>query len=80
MTDDIAARPTRLADLIPDTVIRGVLPNGLVTVTSVKWYGSECVEIVYKDAKGQVDNQIVYRDQMAELEIVDEGRPFCPIC
>jgi hypothetical protein len=44
----------RLDDLQPNTVIRGILPDCLVTVVAVQWYGSEALELTYKDPTGRV--------------------------
>ncbi len=44
----------RLDDLLPNASVRGILPDGLVTVFNVQWYGSEALEFTYKDAKGKV--------------------------
>jgi len=65
-----------LEDLKPGGSVRGVLPNGAVTVVSVQWFGSEAVELTYKDATGRVANEILYRDREADLEVVQEGRPW----
>jgi len=65
-----------LEDLKPGGSIRGVLPNGLVTVVNVQWFGSDAIELTYKDAGGKVGNELLYRDREADLEIVEEGRPW----
>jgi len=65
-----------LEDLKPGGSIRGVLPNGLVTVVNVQWFGSDAIELTYKDAAGKVGNELLYRDREADLEIVEEGRPW----
>ncbi len=41
--------------------VRGILPNGLVTVVNVQWHGSEALELTYKTAEGKVANEILYR-------------------
>ena len=56
--------------------MRGILPNGPVTVVNVQQFGPDVIELVYKDAAGQVGNQLVYRDQEPMLEIVTAGRPW----
>ena len=33
-----------LEQLQPNAAIRGILPDGLVTVVSVQWFGSEALE------------------------------------
>ncbi len=65
-----------LEDLTPNAAIRGVLPNGLVTVVSVRWFGSEALELTYKDAAGKVANELLYRHDEPRLEVVEEGRPW----
>ena len=58
---------TKLEDLKPNAAVRGILPNALVTIVSVQWYGSDVVEITYKSATGKVANEILYRDAEREL-------------
>lgn len=65
-----------LEDLQPHASIRGILPNALVTVVNVQWFGSEALELTYKTAEGRVANQLLYRDDEARLELVEEGRPW----
>ena len=66
----------RLDDILPNTSIRGILPDGIVTVVNVKWYGSEALELTYKDGKGKVANELLYRHDELRLEVVEEGRPW----
>ena len=49
----------RLEDLRPNAAIRGVLPAGLVSVVNVKWFGSEAIELTYKDGAGRVANELL---------------------
>ena len=37
----------RLEDLQPKAAVRGVLPDSLVTVVYVQWFGSEALELTY---------------------------------
>ena len=67
---------SKLEELQPGASVRGVLPDSLATVVSVKWYGSEALELTYKSASGTVANELVYRDDESHLEVVDQGRPW----
>jgi len=67
---------TKLDDLTPNAAVRGVLPDGLVTVVSVQWFGSEALELTYKTAAGKVANELLYRDDEPRIEIVEQGRPW----
>ena len=65
-----------LEDLQPRCVVRGVHPDGLVTVVSVQWFGSEALELTYKRSDGTVGNQLLYREDEPGLELVAQGRPW----
>ncbi|MBM3359746.1 MAG: DEAD/DEAH box helicase, partial [Betaproteobacteria bacterium] len=65
-----------LEDLKPNSAVRGILPNAIVTVVSVQWFGLGAIELTYKDATGGVGNELLFRDREADLEIVQEGRPW----
>ena len=51
----------RLEDLQPRCAVRGVHPDGLVTVVSVQWFGSEALELTYKTPAGTVADELLYR-------------------
>lgn len=40
---------SKLEDLRPNSSVKGILPNCLVTVVSAQWFGSEALELTYKD-------------------------------
>ena len=50
---------SRLEDLTPAASIRGILPDSLVTVVSVEWFGSEALELTYKTPAGKVANELL---------------------
>ncbi len=66
----------RLEDLRPRCSVRGVHPDGAVTVISAHWFGSEALELTYKRPDGSVDNELLFRDAEDRLELVAEGRPW----
>ena len=65
-----------LEDLQPRCAVRGVHPDGVVTVVSVQWFGSEALELTYKTPAEAVANELLYRHDEARLEVVAEGRPW----
>src|SRR5215468_10950465 len=67
---------SKLEQLTPNAAVRGILPDGLVTVVSVQWFGSEAVELTYKDSAGKVANELLYRHDEARIELVEQGRPW----
>jgi hypothetical protein len=49
----------------PNCAIHGILPSGVVTVVSVQWFGSDAIELTYKDAIGRVGNEAPEVDRAA---------------
>ena len=66
----------QLEDLQPNAAVKGILPDCLVTVTGVQWFGTNALELTYKDPAGRVANQLLYRDDEPRLEILEQGRPW----
>src|SRR5271157_3601775 len=67
---------TRLEDLQPTAAVRGILPDQVVTVVSVQWFGSEALELTYKGPSGRVANELLYRHDEPRLQVVEHGRPW----
>ena len=65
-----------LEDIRQSASIRGVTPDGLVTVVNVQWYGSDALELTYKDPAGRIGNQLLYRHDELRIEVVEAGRPW----
>lgn len=66
----------KLEDLTRGASVKGILPDCLVTVIDVKWYGSAAVELTYKDPAGKPNVVLLYRDREPTLEIGETGRPW----
>jgi SNF2 family DNA or RNA helicase len=66
----------KLEELQTNTSVRGILPDTLVTVVTVQWFGSEALELTYKTPTGKVANELLYRHDEARLDIAEQGRPW----
>lgn len=66
----------KLEDIKSSAVIRGILPERVVTVVGTQWFGTNAVEVTYKDGEGKVGNTLLYRSNEPELSLVEEGRPW----
>jgi SNF2 family DNA or RNA helicase len=66
----------KLEQLQVHASIRGIVPDALVTVVSVQWFGSEALELTYKTSTGKVANELLYRHDESRLELVEQGRPW----
>ena len=66
----------KLEDLQATATVRGILADALVTVVSARWFGSDALELTYRGAGGELGSEILYRDDEARLEMVEQGRPW----
>ena len=67
---------SKLESLQPNSTVRGILPDCLVTVVNVQWFGSAALELTYKTPTGKVANELLYRHDEARVEVVELGRPW----
>src|SRR5258708_4044940 len=67
---------SRLEEITPGSAIKGILPDAVVTAINAQWFGSEALELTYKDAVGRVANQLLYRHDETRFEVVATGRPW----
>ena len=63
----------KLEELTRGAAVKGILPDCLVTIVDVKWYGSAAVELTYKDPAGKPSVVLLYRDREPTLEIGETG-------
>ena len=66
----------KLEELQPGAAVRGIIPDAMVVVVSVQWFGSEALELTYKTPTGKVANELLYRHDEPRLELVEQGRPW----
>ena len=66
----------KLEDLQATAAVRGILSDALITVVSARWFGSDALELTYRGAGGELGSEILYRDDEARLEMVEQGRPW----
>src|SRR5260221_3036341 len=66
----------QLEQLTRGAAVRGILPDGIVTISDVRWIGTVAIEVTYKDTSGRLGNELLYRDREPTLEIVEAGRPW----
>lgn len=66
----------RLEDVTVGATVSGLAGNAQVSVVAAKWYGNAVLEITFKDAKGQLANQLLYREDEGRLSVVDGSLPW----
>ena len=65
-----------LEEITVGTSVKGVLPDSLITVVAVEWFGDRAINLTYRDPAGQLGNELVYRDREPSLEVAVAGRPW----
>jgi superfamily II DNA or RNA helicase len=65
-----------LETIIRGASVKGILADGLVTISDVRWIGTVAIEVTYKDSSGRLGNELLYRDREPSLEIAETGRPW----
>ena len=66
----------KLEDLKPGATVKGIPSNSLISVVSIRWFGTEAVELTYKDSTGVVANRLVYRSDEPTFSIAETGHPW----
>jgi hypothetical protein len=64
----------KLEQLQPGAAVRSVIPDAIVVVVNVQWFGSEALELTYKTPIGKVANELLYGHDEPRLEMVEHGR------
>jgi SNF2 family DNA or RNA helicase len=67
---------SQLEELKLNASVKGVLPDCLVTVVNVQWFGSAALELTYKTPTGKVANELLYRHDESRIEVVQQGQPW----
>jgi len=66
----------RLEDLKEGASVKGIRPDGPVTIINVKWHGDSVVELTYKDSSGRPGNELLFRDREPTLEVIEPGQSW----
>ena len=66
----------RLEDLTVGSSVKGLVNNESVQVVAVKWYGSSVLELTFKNSQGMLASQLLYREDEARLEVLDNSLPW----
>jgi SNF2 family DNA or RNA helicase len=66
----------RLEDLKQGAQVKGIDLRSAVTVINVIWFGSDVMELTYRDRDGQPHTELLYRDREGDLEVTEVGVPW----
>ncbi|NPV89867.1 MAG: DUF3883 domain-containing protein [Firmicutes bacterium] len=66
----------RLEDITVGASVVGIAGSAPVNVVAVKWHGNSVLEITFKDARGQLASQLLYREDEERLDVGDNSLPW----
>ncbi len=58
------------------STVKGILPGDVFTVESVKWFGPNVLQVIGRDSSGKLREELLYRDRVSQVEIVEQGRTW----
>lgn len=67
---------TKLEDITVGSNILGINGDESVSVVAVQWYGSNVIEITYKNNAGVPGTQLLYRDDEELITVQDNHLPW----
>lgn len=66
----------RLEDITVGSNVKGLASSEAVTIVAVKWYGTAVLEATFKDCKGRLGSQLLYRENEESIEILENNLPW----
>lgn len=66
----------RLEDITVGANVVGIAGSMPVSVVAVKWHGNNCLTLTFKDTKGQLASQLLYREDEERLSVSDDSLPW----
>lgn len=66
----------KLERITVGSTVKGVIGNESVFIVAVQWYGSNVLEITYKDSRGVPGTQLLYRESEDGLEVLSNNLPW----
>lgn len=65
-----------LEEITVGSSVTGIVGNESVTIVAVQWYGTNVIEITYKNSKGVPGTQLLYREDEGEIAVKDNSLPW----
>lgn len=66
----------RLEDIVVDSYVSGIEGDDAVTVAAVKWVGSNAINVIYQDSRGNIGTKMIYREMAESIEIQEKHLPW----
>lgn len=66
---------SKLESLLPNSTVKGILLDSLVTVINVQWFGSTAMELTFKTTTGEVANELPYPHGEPHVGVIASAGP-----
>ena len=66
----------KLEDITVGCVVKGIIGDEPVTVVAVQWFGTNVIDLTYKDSKSVPGTQLIYREDETNIEVMDNSLPW----
>lgn len=66
----------KLEDITVGSTVKGIAGNESVSIVAAQWYGRNVLEITYKDTRGTLGTQLLYRDDEVNVEVLANHLPW----
>ena len=63
----------QLEELKPGLRVEGLIPAEVITVIATQWHGTDALELTYKNSKGVLGQQVVFRKDEGSLTVAQTG-------
>lgn len=66
----------RLEDITVGSTVKGIAGNEPVSIVAVQWYGTNVIDITYKNSQNVPGTQLLYREDESHIEVMDNNLPW----
>lgn len=66
----------RLEEIVPGSVVAGVVPGRNVTAVALSWHGTSAVTLTYREPDGRVGERLLYRSDEEGISLKGAGGRF----
>ncbi len=66
----------RLEDITVGSSVKGITAGDTVSIVAVQWFGTNVIEITYKNSAGVLGAQMLYRESEAGIEVLSGNLPW----
>ena len=66
----------KLEEVTVGSTVTGIIGQEPVTIVAVQWFGSNVLEITYKDTQSIPGTQLLLREDEAHIDVMDNSLPW----